>query len=96
MTAENDGNTINRFYAHAEAGEPAAKLNDYDPANPFAVIYFGRDWDFTSRDPDWCRRVAAAWTKAADLLDASRAGQPDRRTRRPGIEATPDMEMQAE
>jgi hypothetical protein len=96
MTAENDSNPANRFYAHAEAGEPAAKLNDYDPANPFAVIYFGNDWDFTSRDPDWCRRAAAAWTKAAELLDASRAGQQDRRTRQPVIEPSLDRELQAE
>jgi hypothetical protein len=92
MTAENDRNPTNRFYAHAEAGEPAAKLNDYDPANPFAVIYFGDGWDFTSTDPDWCRRVAAARTKAADLLDVSRTGQPGGQTRQPEIEFSPDWE----
>lgn len=60
---------MNRFYAHTEAGEPTVRLNDYDPADPFVVVDFGGDWDFTSKDPRWCRRVAAAWTQAAQLLE---------------------------
>jgi hypothetical protein len=60
---------MNRFYAHAEAGEPTARLNDRDPADPFVVVYFGTDWDFTSKDPHWCHRVAATWTQAAELLE---------------------------
>ncbi len=68
---------MNRFYAHAEADEPAVRLNEGDPADPFVVIDFGSNWDFTSRDPRWCRNVAAAWAQAAPLLE--RAVEPGRR-----------------
>jgi len=47
------------------------RLNDRDPAGPFVVVDFDGDWDFTSTDPRWCRRVAVTWTRAAELLDAS-------------------------
>jgi len=60
---------VNRFYAHAEAGDPTVRLNDRDPADPFVVIDFGSNWDFTSKDPRWCHRVATAWTEAAELLE---------------------------
>jgi len=60
---------VNRFYAHVEAGEPAVRLNDLDPGGPFVVIDFGSNWDFTSKDPSWCRRAATTWTEAAKLLD---------------------------
>jgi len=60
---------MNRIYTHAQAGEPNAHLNDHNPADPFVVVGFGADWDFTSKDPHWCRRVAATWTQAAELLE---------------------------
>ena len=60
---------MNHFYAHAEAGEPTARLNDHHPADPFAVVDLGGDLYFTSKDPQWCRRVAASWTLAAELLE---------------------------
>ena len=60
---------MNRIYTHAQAGEPNAHLNDHNPADPFVVVGFGADWDFTSKDPHWCRRVAATWTHAAELLE---------------------------
>ncbi len=50
---------MSRIYTHAQAGEPNAHLNDHNPADPFVVVGFGADWDFTSKDPHWCRRVAA-------------------------------------
>ena len=60
---------MNHFYAHAEAGEPTARLNDHHPADPFAVVDVGGDLYFTSKDPQWCRRVAASWILAAELLE---------------------------
>ena len=60
---------MNHFYTHADAGEPAVRLNQHDPARPFAVITFGDDRDFTSKDPAYCRRAAQAWTTAAELLE---------------------------
>ncbi len=63
---------MNHLYAHAEAGEPEARLNHVRPDDPFVVVAFGADWDFTSKDPSWCRRVAAAWTRAAELLESVR------------------------
>ena len=66
---------MNRFYAHAEAGEPAVHLNDSNPARPFVVVQFGEDWDFTSRDADWCRRVADTWATAAELLQPGAAAR---------------------
>jgi hypothetical protein len=65
---------MSHFYAHADAGEPAVTINDYDPAAPFAVVSFGATWDITSTDPDWCRRVARAWDTAASALEAANAG----------------------
>jgi len=67
---------VNHFYAHAPVGEPAVSLNDHNPADPFAVVRLGDGWDFTTHDPGYCRRVAAAWTAAADLLEAARQRAP--------------------
>ena len=80
---------MNHFYAHADAGEPAVRLNDRNPEEPFVVVDFGSDWDFTSHHPDWCRRVASTWTAAADLLDAAQAAEPreDYRHAEPDLEA---------
>jgi hypothetical protein len=63
---------MSHFYAHADAGEPAVTINDYDPGQPFAVVSFGTTWDITTSDPGWCRRVAAAWNSAATSLEAAR------------------------
>jgi hypothetical protein len=62
---------MNSFYAHADAGEPTVHLNNHDPADLFAVVYLGDDWHVTSKDPHWCRRVATAWTHAAELLESA-------------------------
>ena len=63
----------NRFYSHPDpVDEPKANVNEHNPADPFAVVDFG-GCDFTSTDPAWCRRVAAAWSEAADLLEAAQA-----------------------
>jgi hypothetical protein len=64
---------VNRFYAHADSGEPTVHLNNHDPADPFAAVYLGDDWYVTSKDPGWCRRVASAWTHAAELLESAAA-----------------------
>lgn len=61
---------MNRFYAHADAGDPEVRLNNVRPDDPFIVIAFGRDWEITSKDPGWCRHVATAWTRAAELLES--------------------------
>ena len=63
---------MNHYYAHATAGEPEVHLNQHDPARPFAVIRFGDEREFTSKDPDYCRRAAQAWTTAAELLETAR------------------------
>jgi hypothetical protein len=63
--------SMNHAYVHVHPGEPIARLNRNDPASPFAVVDFGGDWYHTSEDPAWCRRVAAAWTHAAELLESA-------------------------
>jgi lambda repressor-like predicted transcriptional regulator len=56
----------------AIAGEPEVRLTQHDRARPFAVIRLGDQRKFTSHDPAYCRRVAQAWTKAAELLETAR------------------------
>jgi len=87
---------MNRFYAHAQAGEPDVYLNDHDRSNPFAVVRFGDDWDFTTRDPQWCRRVATTWTRAAELLEGQRAADTGGQSQPTAIEHDRDPERQAE
>lgn len=71
-TATRKGVTqMNHAYVHVHPGEPVTRLNHHDPASPFAVIDFGGNWYHTSEDPAWCRRVAAAWTHAAELLESA-------------------------
>jgi hypothetical protein len=62
---------VNHAYVHVHPGEPVARLNHHDPASPFAIVDFGGNWYHTSEDPAWCRRVAAAWTHAAELLESA-------------------------
>ena len=76
---------MNNLYAHADAGEPVVRLNDYYLNGPFIIVSFGGDWDITSKDPAWCRRVARAWETAAATLETAiaTAGQaPARRGKR--------------
>ena len=61
---------VSHAYVHVHPGEPVARLNHHDPASPFAVADFGGDWYHTNEGPAWCRRVAAAWTRAAELLES--------------------------
>jgi hypothetical protein len=65
---------VNHLYARTTPAEPRVDLSQHNPRDPFAVIRFGHGWDFTSHDPAYCRRVAQAWTTAAELLET--AGQP--------------------
>ena len=58
-----------RVFSRGDASEPEVDLNPGAKSGaPFAVIDYGAV-DFTTRDPAWCRRVAAAWTRAAELLE---------------------------
>jgi hypothetical protein len=68
---------VNHLYAQTTPAEPQVNLNQHNPADPFAVIRFGDGWDFTSHDPAYCRRVAQAWTTAAELLEAAHRPVPE-------------------
>jgi len=48
------------------------------------VVDFDGDWDFTSKDPRWRRRVAATWTPAAEATEPGRSLVECRRSSRAG------------